>query len=1178
MHNMIHRPLRRSLLLGTVAFAGICAASPAFAGDGGANDGGFVGTTSPDAQSGLVSIAAPAPQVGNIAYVAPEAQVNVGVTGPVDTNHVDAVTPEPQISIADPQTPTTARDPVNITGISQMVIDAGGGSVGLCTATLINPRTVILAAHCVNSRAANAYGSASGGTAIGFGFETNTRANGPGQVDELVQWLFGGHQTNLVQAFYNANYVAYNQFSLEPEARSFLYGDVALATLDTPAANIPTWALLFSPLPDPGAIGAAGTGYNVGIAGYGRNGTGTAGTGGIDFRRRAAENVLGALTDLVTFESFLFGSPSDPTLTQNLYFLDFDDPLRGFGGASPFDFNAFRDNARVRGDGTPTEGITASGDSGGPLILQNFSRQFVIGVLSGGYTRFFNGQPANSYGTVSFYQPLYLYWDWIAANNPYHYVSANAGDGQWTDPTHWVTTLDPSYYILSGGAPVNGIPTNPGEQKNGTSGDFGQACFQTTSSSDCLDLATGAVTSNGNPIGTAASQPAEVAIASNSSGFVSATGAVRESQAGGQVQMALPVATLANGLPGASGFVPNNADPDRLASIQGRYFDVTLAATGTTTLSGANITIDRLTIGTGGARLVIDTGASLSTLINTTQLAGFVTVNGTLNSVGDYSLMGGGLMGSGRINAPFLTSITGQIAPGTTTTIGTLTVGGNVVLSSASGLFINIGPNGTSDRLVIVANGTSTGAASLGGGLTFQPVAGYRPTFNDSFTILTAAGGRTGTFTTTAFSAILSPQLTYSANAVTVRIAAATYASVINTGSPIQQAYAQLLDQNRSNYAELADVYGDLDMLSATAIRANLEALAPQNIPLVGDLGRASSDVLSSFIRQRIANANGARSGGRIASYGQPLQLASLAISTPMLAATATDAGNGMRMSEGAIAEDMSIYLAGGYVDGRGTGLPTATPTGRSNFDGFYLSAGMEKSLGEDSFLGLSMGYVDLDGRSVASLATAGGRLVQGTLYGATGLGGGMTLDGQISAGQYRSTTTRIVPVGPSTFTLRAQDSVLNFTSELGLSFEAGNDHVAVTPRASIRYNSLGFTPTAESGNGPALQYDLGSVDSLQARAGFSAGLKSGGVRPFVTANLVHEFSDRAGSVGANFRGGIGPLASFALAGTDENWAEVSGGLMIGTGNLQASIAGETTISRSDLRATSVRGTISWRF
>eukprot|EP01034_Spumella_vulgaris_P001316 gene1316-1732_t len=304
-----------------------------------------------------------------------------------------------------------------------------------------------------------------------------------------MNWCAGCLAAPVGPAFYNANWLAYNPLSLEPEASSFLYGDVAVAALDTPAANIPTWAVLFSPLPAPDAITAAGTGYNVGIAGYGNTGTGTSGASGSDFRRRAAENILGALTDLQTFEGFLFGGAPNG-LTQNLYFMDFDDPRRGMTGASPFDFNAFRDNARTNPNGASLEGITSQGDSGGPLILQNFSRQVVIGVLSGGYTRFFGGQPANGYGTVSFYQPAYLYWDWIAANNPYHYVSAKAGNGSWTDPNHWVSTIDPSYMILSNGQLVNGIPALTGEQKTGTTGDFGQICFQSGGVSDCLDTRT----------------------------------------------------------------------------------------------------------------------------------------------------------------------------------------------------------------------------------------------------------------------------------------------------------------------------------------------------------------------------------------------------------------------------------------------------------------------------------------------------------------------------------------------------------------------------------------------------------------------------------------------------------------------------------------------------------------
>ena len=91
--------------------------------------------------------------------------------------------PASAIVVTDGSSPARAVDPTNITGVGQMVVDEGNGFIGLCSATLINPRTVILAAHCVNDAPANAYGSAQGGIAIGVGFQANNL--GP-----LRNWLF----------------------------------------------------------------------------------------------------------------------------------------------------------------------------------------------------------------------------------------------------------------------------------------------------------------------------------------------------------------------------------------------------------------------------------------------------------------------------------------------------------------------------------------------------------------------------------------------------------------------------------------------------------------------------------------------------------------------------------------------------------------------------------------------------------------------------------------------------------------------------------------------------------------------------------------------------------------------------------------------------------------------------
>ena len=350
--------------------------------------------------------------------------------------------------------PEDIVDGTDVNGVGIMYRDDGF----VCTGTLINPRTVIFAAHCVNDLSTPDYSTVNGGVPVAFAFQSDAR---PG----LIDWISNGYRTNTALSVYNVNNIAYHPDSLDPPALSFLYGDVAMATLDTPAADVPTWMMLFSALPAPAAINeTTGTGYHVTVTGYGRTGSGTTGNSvGIDFRRKTAENFLGMLGSLDDIDSFLFGAPGG--YTQNLYQTDFDDPDR----ENPFDFNAFKDDA------LPNEGNTAGGDSGGPLILDAANNtlsdeDLVIGVLSGG-SRFFGPQVFSSYGTESFYQPLYLFWDYIVATNPYRYVTAKDGDGNWEDASHWETTLDPVYRVINeDGEVVNGLPTSPGA---GITGDCG---------------------------------------------------------------------------------------------------------------------------------------------------------------------------------------------------------------------------------------------------------------------------------------------------------------------------------------------------------------------------------------------------------------------------------------------------------------------------------------------------------------------------------------------------------------------------------------------------------------------------------------------------------------------------------------------------------------------------------
>jgi hypothetical protein len=1022
----------------------------------------------------------------------------------------------PSVTINNNFTPVLAQDPVNITGIGQVVTDAGGGSVGLCTGTLINRRTIIFAAHCVNTRPATAYGANSGGVGIGVGFETNTRANGPGQPDELVNWLTGGStgpgrfKSNTAQAFYNLSHVFYDPRSLAPASCTaptscFLEADVATAVLDTPARNIPTWTMLFSPLTSPATINpATGTGYHVTVAGYGSTGNGTTGSstsGG--FRRRIAENMLGGLTSLNVRNTFLFGSPGTPSRPQLLYWLDFDDPLRGQPGANSRDFNGFRDNALTR------EGVTGPGDSGGPLIIdQAFGPDVrtIVGVLSGGST-FFNGQPGGSYGTQSFYQPLFLYWDWIVANNPYRYVTALSGNRNWEDPTTWITELDPAYRILVNGQIVNGLPTHLGGANQVTNPQFGELCFQSPSNSpnpstnNCQNLATGQPRNNvpnnpsttGGPLtvqitdkeedsdpGQGGAAGAEETAIAGRSGL---DGAFETAQADpGFRDVVAPAPTILNGLPGATNFVANNSDGVRATGVAPRYYDVTLRNAGILTLN-STVTIDNLTIAGAQSQLTVAAGGSLTSLVEVNHLTGIVNVNGTITSAGDYFLMSGLLTGSGRVNAPFLTSVIGNFAPGTLGTLGTLTIGGNLIMSSGSTFVVDLA-NTLSDRIDVVANGSSTGSANVGGRVLFGRIPGTAVRFGDVFTILTAEGGVTGTFNSGSLSIILRPEFIYNPNSVQVRVTAVPFASVINSGSRVQSSYAALLDRNRGNGA-LNSIYDILDFApDAATIQSTFEALAPRTETLRTAVAIAAVDNNSRLIRERVQGLQPGDLGGRMAYYGKRVETAALNLAGMDTAgmATMSDVSVQPQMAETRLPENMAAFLAAGYLDGRSQPMPTAVPFGGNDqFDGFYVAGGLERELNEGGAVAWPCPTPTLRGIRRPAAKAPMGQLFQLSGYAKQNLGR-LILDGQLSLACWK-------PARAGRATCRARTSPWSpiparswRRSKPGVGTMFG-EAIRFGPRGALRASYIDFGSFTERGGPTALSIDRDAIQSFQRRA-----------------------------------------------------------------------------------------------
>ena len=512
-----------------------------------------------------------------------------------------------------------------------------------------------------------------------------------------------------------------------------------------------------------------------------------------------------------------------------------------------------------------------------------------------------------------------------------------------------------------------------------------------------------------------------------------------------------------------------------------------------------------------GARPLIKYGAGTLTIAGTAGYTGSTTVNdGTLLANGSLasssSLLveaAGTVRGAGTLPQ---TTVNGTLAPGNNA-IGTLTVNNGLTLNGGSTYQILASSTAASRTSV------TGGAATLGGAVEaiVQP-GSFLP--HRTFTILTATGGATGSFSgVTSNFPFLQPSLGYGVNDVTLTLTPGGFARGAQT--PGQAAIGGVLDASvataSGDFATVIDAFG---LLTVEQAPVAFEAISGQNYAGLSTTGVQTAQLfMTNFAQQAGTGSKASGTAGRIAL------------------ADACD-----------VACDVPDYhwsAWGGALGGVGTVAGSASASGL-NFGIGGFAAGLDRRFDSGVVLGVTAGYTS----ATATMQTMPGR---GTTNGAqVGLYGSWSTGAlyvDALAGYARSESQMIRPISisglaPRTATGQTRADQYFGQLESGYRFDLGGPLDAfVTPFARLQgstatqagftengADSLDLTVAGQTTNSlrSVLGTQLGGAIDLGWREKLGLVFRLG---------WSHEYADTSRPVNASFAGA--PASPFTVAGAE---------------------------------------------
>jgi len=477
----------------------------------------------------------------------------------------------------------------------------------------------------------------------------------------------------------------------------------------------------------------------------------------------------------------------------------------------------------------------------------------------------------------------------------------------------------------------------------------------------------------------------------------------------------------------------------------------------------------------------------------TTVNAGLLSVNGSIGSSSLLTVNAGGTVG-GIGTLPSTTINGGTLSPGNS--IGTITVSGNLVMTAAATYLVEVSAN-AADRTNVTGTATLAGTARA----VFQG-----SSFQSQYTILSAAGGRNGTFSNfivTNLPAFFSASLVYTPTEVDLKLTSGLSRTAGLTGN--QAAVAAGIDNGiNSGGGFLVGLAG----LAPGQVPAALSALSGEGLSGTQETALGvGGTFLNAMMDQGAFWRNGETGGSAGAGYAA-MNYAPAKPKAPVFKA--------MPLKAPAFEPRWRAWAAGfdGAWSLNGEAGPGSADLTHRSAGG---AAGVDYQVAPDLLVGAAGGG-SASSFSVPDRATSG--TLDGAHVGAYAVArrGGWYTAGSVAFAAFSNKTSRtIAGVGPTESATASFDSNL-LSGRLELGLKQGIGGFTVTPFAAVQFAQLwqaGFSESSiAAGGGPGvlgLTVPSRTVSSLPTFAGVQLDSRVALANamtwtPYVRAAWVHEF------------------------------------------------------------------------